>query len=84
MDKGEKPLQLVDEKEEWLDVTIDGEVDNAIRYDDNSLDAFTSDGDGVVEDYLMEPRELDFGREKEELNEKLLKWQTINSMIWFC
>ena len=59
-------------------------LDNAIRYDDNSLDAFTSDGDGVVEDYLMEPRELDFGREKEELNEKLLKWQTINSMIWFC
>lgn len=48
------------------------------------MDAFTSDGDGVVEDYLMEPRELDFGREKEELNEKLLKWQTINSMIWFC
>ena len=32
MDKGEKPLQLVDEKEEWLDVTIDGEVDNAIIY----------------------------------------------------
>lgn len=53
IDKRKRPMQLVDEGEEWVDINTNGEDNGIIEYSYNSLEDLISDSDGGIEDCLM-------------------------------
>ena len=56
----------MDREEKWIDINIDGEDDESIGYNYDSLDGCTSNSDDNFEDHLINAweREFYFRREK--------------------